>query len=80
MSNEEIKPPYTSKKNLSPKLVWMSNSKIKLRFTESCLKREDNAAYTPNNVVNSYIVYELDRWLQNLNAKFTLKDCLFGNV
>ena len=31
-------------------------------------------------VVNLFIVYELDRWSQDLNAKFTLKDCLFGNV
>ena len=23
---------------------------------------------------------ELDKWSQDLNAKFTLKDCLFGNV
>ena len=25
-------------------------------------------------------MYELDRWSQDLNAKFTLKDCLFGAV
>ena len=25
-----------------------------------------------------FIVYELDRWLQDLNAEITLKDCLFG--
>ena len=25
-------------------------------------------------------MYELDRWSQDLNAKFTLKDCLFRNV
>ena len=31
-------------------------------------------------VVNLFIVYELDRWSQDLNTKFTLKDCLFGNV
>ena len=34
----------------------------------------------PNNVVNLVIVYELDTWSQDLNAKFTLKDCLSGNV
>ena len=25
-------------------------------------------------------MYELNRWSQYLNIKFTLKDCLFGNV
>ena len=25
-------------------------------------------------------MYELDRFSQDLNAKFTLKDCFFGNV
>ena len=58
----------------------MNNSKMKLRFTGSCLKQENTIAYTPNNVVNLFIVYELDRWSQDLNAEFTLKDCLFGNV
>ena len=62
-----------------PKLVWMDNSKIRLTFTRSCLK-QDFATLTPNNVVNLFIVYELDRWSQDLNAKFTLKDYLFGNV
>ena len=50
----------------------MSNSKIRLRLTWSCLKQEDNAAYTPNNVVNLYIVYELDRWSQDLNANLEM--------
>ena len=79
MSNEKIKPPYTANKSLSPKLIWMNNSKIRLRFTGSCLKR-DKESFTPNNVVNLFIVYELDKWSQDLNAKFTLKDGLFGNV
>ena len=64
---------------VSPKVVWVNNSKIRLRFTGYCLK-QDFANFTPNNVVNLFIMYELDRWSQDLNAKFTLKDCLFGNV
>ena len=79
MSNEKIKPPYAANKSFSPKLVWVNNSKIRLRFTGSCLK-QDKATFIPNNAVNLYIVYELDRWSQDLNVKFTLKDCLFGNV
>ena len=79
MSNEKMKHPYTENKSFSPKLVWMSNPKIKLRFTGSCLK-QDKATFTPNNIVNLYIVYELNIWSQDLNVKFTLKDCLIGSV
>ena len=57
----------------------MNNSRIKLEFKRSCLK-QDKAPFTPNNVVNLYIVYELNIWSQDLNADFTLKDCLFGAV
>ena len=78
MSNEKLKPPYTANKNLSPKLVW-NKSRVKLRFTGSCLK-QDKVAFNPSNLVNLFIVYELDRWSRNLNAKFTHKNCLFGNV
>ena len=30
--------------------------------------------------MNLYIVFELDRWSQDWHGKFTLKDCLLGNV
>ena len=58
----------------------MNNSRTRLEFKGSCSKQEDIAAYTPKNVVNFYIVYELNMWSQDLNAEFTLKDYLFGNV
>ena len=45
----------------------------------SCLKK-DKVTFTPNNVVNLFIAYELDRWSQKLNVEFTLKDCLSGVV
>ena len=57
----------------------MNNSRIRLEFKGNCLK-QDKAPFTPNNVVNLFIVYELYRWSKDLNAEFTLKDCLFGNV
>ena len=59
-------------------MVWYG-SKIKLKFKWSCLK-QDFETFTPKNVVNLFIVYELDRLSQFLNATFTLKDCLFGSV
>ena len=82
MANEKIEPSFTASKNLPPKLVWMSNFKVRLRFTGSCLKQDKafDETFTPKNVVNLYIFYKLDRWSQDLNAKVTLKDCLFGNV
>ena len=79
MSNEKFKPPYTSSKSLFPKLVWY-NYKIKIKFRGSCLKQEDQAAFTPKILVNFFIVYELDLWPQDLNTDFNLGGCLFGGV
>ena len=50
-----------------PKLVWMNNSTIRVEFKGRCLKQE-KVTFTPNNVVNLFIAYELDRWSQDLNA------------
>ena len=61
-------PPFKSNKSLSPKMVWMNNSRIRLEFQGSCLK-QDKAAFTPNNVVNLYIVYELNKLSQDLKAE-----------
>ena len=55
----------------------MNNSKIGVRFKGSCLK-QDKVAFTLRNVVNLIIVYELDTWLRDLKADFTLKDYLLG--
>ena len=77
MSNEKFKPPYTSHKSLSPKLVW-NKSRIKLNFKGSIFLKWNEVTFTSNNAVNWRIVYELVRWWQDL--KSALKDCLFGNV
>ena len=79
LSNEKFKPPYTAKKNLSSKLLW-NKSKLRLRFEGSCFKQEDTASFTPNNILNLFIVSELDRWSRDLNTDLSLKDCLFGAV
>ena len=71
LSDEEFLPHFTTSKSLSPKLEWY-NYKIKLKFEGSCFKQEDNAAFTPKNVVNCFIVYELGVWLRDLNTDFTL--------
>ena len=79
MSNEKFKPPHAVNKSYSLKLV-LYNYKIKLKFKGSCLKQEDQAAFTPKNVVNVFTVYELDSWSRDLNTDFNLEDCLFGGV
>ena len=72
LSNETFMPTFTANKSFSPKLVWMNNFRIKLDFKRNCLK-QDKASFTPNNLVNLYIAYELNTWSQDLNAEFSLK-------
>ena len=78
MPNEKFMGIYVTNVSVCPKLIWMNNSKIRLKFKGSCLKEEDKSRFTPNNVVNLFIVDELSRWSRDLNTDFTLKDCLFG--
>ena len=80
LSNEKFMCAYIANVNVCPKLVWMKNSRIRLKFKGSCQKQEDKAIFTHQNVVNLFIVYELDTWLRDLNTDFTLKDYLFGSV
>ena len=62
--NKKFRPLYTTNKVLSPKLR-RNKSRLRLIFKESCLKQEDTTPITPNNVVNLFIVYELDTWSQD---------------
>ena len=52
-----------------PRLRWMSNSRIRVQFKESCLK-QNNIRLTPKNVVNLFIIYELDTWSRYLKTLF----------
>ena len=79
MLNEKFRSLYKVNKIISPKLQW-NKSRLRLRFEGSCLKQEDTTPITPNNVVNLFIVYELDTWSQDLNVDFTLKYWLIGSV
>ena len=56
------------------------NTRIKLKFIGSCLKREDAAPFSLNDIVNLFIVCELDRWSQDTNTDLIPKDCFFGVV
>ena len=63
--NEKVRPLVTLNNSLSPKLKW-NNSNIMLEFKGSSLK-QDKLTFNPNNVINLFIVYELDRRSQGLN-------------
>ena len=76
LSNEKFTCPCIANVSVSPKRVWMNNTKIRLKFKGSCLKQEDTAPFTPNNVVNLFIVYELDSWSSDLDIDFSLVGCL----
>ena len=65
--NEKIKPPITAIHSFSPKLTWMNNSRRRTRFTGNCLK-QDKVTFNWRNAVNLFIVYELDKRSQDLNA------------
>ena len=53
---------YVANVSVCSKLIWIHNSRIRLKFKGSCLKQEDAAPFTPSNVADLFIVYELDRW------------------
>ena len=40
-------------------MILINNTRIRLKFKGSCLKQEDTAPFTPNSVVNLFIVYEI---------------------
>ena len=55
--------------------MW-NESRIRLKFKGSCLKEnKENKAFTLSKV-NLFVLYEVDTWSRDLNADFTLKDCL----
>ena len=77
LSNEKTKPPFIANHSLSSKLVWTNNSGIAVQFKGSYLK-QDKVNFTPNSAVYLFIIYELDRWPQDLNTDFSLQECLLG--
>ena len=77
LSDESIKPPFTSDNSLSPLIDYLGN-RIRLKFNRGCLK-PDKIAYTHGKTVNIYIVYELGASSSNDNGP-TLKNSLFGAI
>ena len=67
-----------SEESINPLINYYYNNKIRAKFTGSCLKQY-NLHYKHKNIVNIYIVYELDASTSYDNDP-TLKNCLFGAV
>ena len=59
LSTESITPSSAPNNFLSPSLNYL-DSKIRLRFSGSCLK-QDKITYTHGKIVNIHIVYEINK-------------------
>ena len=77
MSKESIKPPATSNNSLNPEWSYYG-TKIRVKFTESCLE-QPKIAFSHKKVVNIYIVYKLGASTSNIDDP-TIKNCFFGAV
>ena len=60
VSGEGIELTNTPGITLVPKLKWIHNSKITLEVRGSCLKQDKARCFTHRNVINFFILYELD--------------------
>ena len=78
LSNESITPPSATNNFLSPSLNYLG-SKIRVRFSGSCLK-QDKITYTHGKIVNIYIVYEINKKDNTITSDPTLENCLFSAV
>ena len=78
LSDGTIKPPSTPNNSLTPTKSYYYASKIRVKFTGSCLK-QDKVTSNHGKVVNIYIVYELGA-SSFTNSDPTIKNCLFGAV
>ena len=76
LSGESIKTVSTSNNSLTPALDYYDTSKIRVKFSRSCLKL-DKRTINQKNVVNICIVYELGASSSNNNDP-AIKNCLFG--
>ena len=71
MSDESIKPPFTSNKMVN-RLVNYVGTKARVKFNGDCLKQE-NISCNHGKVVKIYIVFDISSYT-------TLENCLFGAV
>ena len=77
MSDERFNSNTASNYNITPELSYYG-TKIRVKFNGSCLK-QDNVTYTPEKIVNIYIVYEISL-NYSVSTYPTLENRLFGAV
>ena len=53
--------------------------KTRAKFSVSCLK-QDKITYTHGKIVNTYIVYQINKKDNTITSDPTLENCLFGAV
>ena len=76
LSDENTKPPVISDNSLAPSLNYIGVIP-RIKFYGPCLK-QDKVTFTGKQVVNIYIVYEINLWAYTQGADFTLESSLFG--
>ena len=79
LSEESIKIAVTANNSFAPKLTFIQNVKIAVKFEGYCLKQE-KISFTLGNVVSIFLIYELNIWLLEVNTDFLQGDYLFGAV
>ena len=75
LSNESIKPPSAPSNFLTPSLNYLG-TKTRVNFSGSFLK-QDKVTYNHGNIVNIYIVYEVNKKDKTVISDPTLENCLF---
>ena len=65
--------------SLFQKIKWFEASKICLKLNGSYLK-QNTTTFNLANVINLFIVCEIDTWSRDLKADFNLKNHLFRTV
>ena len=78
LPDESINPPATSYNILAPLLSYV-DVRPKIKFDGQYLKQE-KVTFTHKNVLNIYIVYEINLWTHPQGADFKLVNSLFGGV
>ena len=68
LSEESMKPLGTSDNSLTPKLTFIHKVKIAIKSEHCCLK-QNITSFRHRDVVNLFIVYELDAWSRDVNNK-----------
>ena len=79
LSVESIIPPSAHNNFVNPPSLNYLGTKIRVRFTGSCLKQPE-ISYTHGKIVNIYIVYEINKKNDTIISDSTLENCLFDVV